>query len=467
MPIHQATHPHYDDYKDGWKTVRRMLTGEDAAAELVQRYFEHRDHFDQRQKDADFTPRTRFLLGRLAGMLFERAGDVQRDVEPLPGAALEDAGPKGEDYQVLLLELAQTLLGYNEAVVVLNPRTGLHVQTPLTAPHWTGQEAVIKGSRVQAGSVMEDGTREPTWTRYMPQGYEVYRQAENSDENEAERIDAGTWASESAVGAEEQPPYFVGPEGSPMAPVLRIEMPWEAQVGLQIAKKHRALFRLTSRRDFALSAAMNGLIQLGVGDNESLADEIEHRLKSGLKVVPYDSDYGPHQGLEMPTAGVEVGGSVLNDKEEELNRIAYNELEEAARTSGSATEAQIKHQGGAASALSVLAETMADAEQRILRLMAQAEDFRQYAGPAPSPPNVGAEWPTDYSDIVGPSEDDLAGRIFGQRLPADEETATKVLLETYEEEGYAPSEDALREEVRQVLDRGAQAASSAGPEFLG
>lgn len=461
MPIHQATHPRYDDHKKGWTTVRRMMTGQEVAAELVQRYFEHRDHFEQRQMDADFTPRTRFLLGRLAGMLFERAGDVQRDEGPIEEGRLEQAGPKGEDYQVLLLKLAQTLLGYNEAVVVLNPATGLHVQTPLTMPHWTREEAVIKGSRVEAGSVMEDGTRVATWTRYMPSGFEVYRK-DTDVEGEAELVDSGTWAAE----AGEEAPFFVDSEGRPTAPVLRLEMPWEAQVGLQIARKHRSIFRMTSRRDFALSAAMNGLIQLGVGDNESLADEIEHRLKSGLKVVPYDSDYGPHQGLEMPTSGVEAGSSVLEGKEKELNRIAYNELEEAARTSGSATEAQIKHQGGAASALSVVAETMADAEQRILRLLAQATNFREHAGPQPSSPGVSVEWPTDYSDVVGPSEDDLASRIFGRELPADAETATEVLMDVFREEGYEPAEDDLREEVRSALDRSAQASSTTG-EFLG
>jgi hypothetical protein len=167
----------------------------------------------------------------------------------------------------------------------------------------------------------------------------------------------------------------------------------------------------------------------------------------------------------MPTSGVEAGNSVLEGKEKELNRIAYNELEEAARTSGSATEAQIKHQGGAASALSVLAETMADAEQRILRLLAQAENFRQYAGPTPSAPDVGAEWPTDYSDVVGPSEDDLASRIFGRELPADAETATEVLMDVFREKGYEPAEDDLREEVRSALGRSAQASSTAG-EFL-
>ncbi|WP_103021471.1 hypothetical protein [Salinibacter altiplanensis] len=462
MPIHQATHPHFDDHKKDWTTVRRMMTGEKVAAELIQRYFEHRDHFDQRQKDADFTPRTRFLLGRLAGMLFERAGDVQRDEGPIEEGSLEQAGPKGEDYRVLLLRLAQTLLSHNEAVVVLNPATGLHVQTPLTRPHWTGQEATIQGSRVEASSVMEDGTRVRTWTRYMPSGFEVYRKSV-SNEDEAELIGSGTWAGDARPGGEA--PFFVDDEGRPTAPVLRVEMSWEAQVGLQIAKKHRSIFRMTSRRDFALSAAMNGLIQLGVGDNESLADEIEHRLKSGLKVVPYDSDYGPHQGLEMPTAGVEAGSSVLKGKKKELNRIAYNELEEGARTSGSATEAQIKHQGGAASALSVLAETMADAEQRILRLKAQAENFREYAGPQPSPPGVSVEWPTDYSDVVGPSEDDLARRIFGSQLPADEETATEVLMDVFREEGYEPGEDALEEEVRSALDRSAQASSTTG-QFL-
>jgi hypothetical protein len=108
---------------------------------------------------------------------------------------------------------------------------------------------------------------------------------------------------------------------------------------------------------------------------------------------------------------------------------------------------------------------MADAEQRLLRLLAQAENFREHAGPQPASPGVSVEWPTDYSDVVGPSEDDLASRIFGRELPADAETATEVLMDVFREEGYEPAEDDLREEVRSALDRSAQTSSTAG-EFL-
>jgi hypothetical protein len=463
MPIHDATHPHYDDHKSDWQTTRRMVSGEDVSEELVRRYFEHADHYDQRQKDADFTPRSRFLLSRIAGILHQRAADVDRDLGPVSEEDLEAAGPAGEDYSVLMLQLTETLLTYDEAAVVLNPASGLHVKSPLALPHWgedaEGPFAVVASSRVTTDGPFSDSNREDTYVLYRPAGYETYVEDEataGADDNQR-LVDRGAWA--------EDTPFFVDADGRPTTPVLRLSMPWEARVGLQIARKHRAMYRMGSRRDFALSSAMNGLIQFAVGDNADLSDDIESNLRGGYKWVPYSTEYGEHKGLQMPTNGAQLGTEVLEKKKEELNRVAYNELEKGARSSTSATEAQIKHQGAAAAALSVLAAAMSDAETRILRLMAQAQDFRAFAGPSPSDPGVSAEWPSDYSDVLSPRDDDLAGRIFGATLPADEETATEVALDAYEEEGFSPEEEALREAVRQKMDRGAQATSQAR-EFL-
>jgi hypothetical protein len=242
-----------------------------------------------------------------------------------------------------------------------------------------------------------------------------------------------------------------------MAPVLRIEMPWEARLGLLLARKHRAIFDMESRRDFALSSAMNGLIQLGVGGDTDLADDIQNKAKRGAKMLPYDKDMGEHKGLELPTTGVEIGNAVVSSKTEALYEVAYNALDEAARQS--ATEAMIRHQGGAAAALSVFAETMADAETRILHLWNQAADFR-LAGPDPQPIDVSVTWPTDYSQIAG--EEDLIDRLFPSSLPADVETATQVVLDFLRGKGYDPDEASIQERVQTQLDRQTQAADAGG-----
>jgi hypothetical protein len=186
-----------------------------------------------------------------------------------------------------------------------------------------------------------------------------------------------------------------------MPPVIRIDMPWEARFGLLLAKKHRAIYEMESRRDFAASATMNGLVQIGVGDNSDLADQITKKAKRGAKMLPYNKDYGEHKGLEIPTSGAELGSQIIEDKTKALRKVAYDTLEQAARQS--ATEAVIQHQGGAAAALSIVAETLSDAEMRILHLWNQQKDLRN-AGPNPQPIDVRAEWPADYSQLQGLSD---------------------------------------------------------------
>ena len=457
MSIADATHPIYDDHKDTWKTTRRMVTGNGVAKELNQRYFEHSDHFAQRQQDADFTPWSRFLMSRLAGMLFQRAGDVERDAGPLSEDDLEETGPNGEAYRVLLLELAEKLMTYDSPVVVFNPASGLRIHSPLALEHWgvdeQGPFAKVRSQKTVANDPFESGEREDLYVIYRAQGFEEWVVREGEDT----RVGSGTWAEVDG----DEPPFFVY-NGQPTPPVFHISMPWEANLGALVAKKHRAIFRLTSRRDFALSAAMNGLIQLGVGEDVDFEDIIKDEAKQGEKFLPYYSDYGEHKGLQIPVDGAQLGTEALQKKKKDLARIAYNEMEKGARSAQSATEAMIKERGAAAAALSVVAETMSDAEQRILSLMVQASNFREFAGPNPSDPGISVSWPTDYSDVVGADQDSLAQKIFGGRWPADEDTAFQVMEDIYNEEGYSPDEDDLRTAVSDTLGNRDRARSAGG-----
>ena len=399
--ITTSTHAEYDARKGDWQLIHAMTTGEGAPSHLKKRYFEASEHFKDRRGAADFTPLSRYLISRLVGILFQREGDVEREPGTLTEEDFGTAGPRGEHYRVQLMELADTLLTYDTAYVILNPKRGLDIATPLHVPNWTGTDVVIKGTRTVGGSVFSDIEQIETWTRYMPTGYEVYIQVKGDDGKARDkRIDSGRWA-ETADGEEDA--YFVSPNwskmpGVPMPPVIRIDMPWEARFGLLIAKKHRAIYEMESRRDFAASAAMNGLVQIGVGNSSDLADSITKKAKRGAKMLPYNKDYGEHKGLEIPTGGAELGSAIIEDKTKALRKVAYDTLEEAARSAQSATEATLNRQDGLGAALSILAATVADAEMRILHLWNQIKDLR-LAGPNPQPIDVRAEWPADYSTV--------------------------------------------------------------------
>ena len=457
MAYTDATHSTYDSHKRDWELIQRMLTLEDVEQELTQRYFEHDEHFRQRRKDSrDTEGLTAYLLTRLAGILFQRADDVSRELGPvLTEDDLEDAGPDDEDYSILLLQMAVKLLAYDEAVCILNPASGWRIATPLVRPNWTDEGVIITGHAAVGDRLDADVEQIKTWTVYRPDGYQTYRRGKDREEPDDVLIDEGMWTADEA--------FFVDQAGTPVPPVLTVSVPWETRLGLIVAKGHRAIFEMTSRRDFALSSAMNGLIQIGVGGDIDLADKIKDDTKGGAKMVPYAKEYGEHKGLEMPTAGIEIGNQVIDGKKEELRRTAYDNLRQAAQQS--ATEAIIHQQGGAAAALSVMAETMADAEQRMLHLWTQARDFR-FAGPDPRPIDVSVTWPTDYSEIFADS--DIADRLFGRTLPADTDTKTEVLVRTLEDAGIDVDEERrtqLEAAVQAQDDQRAQAADAGGGFF--
>jgi hypothetical protein len=182
---------------------------------------------------------------------------------------------------------------------------------------------------------------------------------------------------------------------------------------------------------------------------------IKDKVKKGAHLWPYDRDLGEHKGLQLPVDGVEIGTQILQNKHQSLAEVAFNALDTAARQS--ATEAAISHQGGAAAALSVLAESMADAETSILRLWAQALDFR-FAGPDPQAFDISVEWPIDYSDVFRAS--DVVGALFPSRVPVGVDAATQVVQEYLAEHGVDADEDETREAVSAQLDRRTQAADA-------
>jgi hypothetical protein len=231
-------------------------------------------------------------------------------------------------------------------------------------------------------------------------------------------------------------------------------MPGSASLGELLARKHRSIYEMTSRRDFAASVSMNGLLQVGVGGDDDLAQRIRDKILSGAQTLPYHKDYGEHGGVVFPTDGAEHGTQILSQKLQELKRIAHNQLEEATRKS--ATEAQIQHSGGAAAALSVLAQTIEDAESRVLSLMAQQQDYR-VAGPNPTGTDTTADWPKDYSDIV--SSQHLIDKVFPAQIPLPAEEAAEVVVEYLQSNGHDPDPQAIEERIQAQIDADAQADS--------
>lgn len=458
MAITDATHGYYRARKRSWQLIRRMMTGEDIESELTQRYFEHVAHFKQRRKDSrGAEPLTGYLLSRLAGILFQKEDDVSRELGNLTDEDLETAGPMGEDYRVVLMQLAETLLAYDEALVVLRPGRGLSVVPPLQRPNWNAQAATITGMKTMDGDISEDIDQVQTWTVYGAGGWVEYRKPRKEEASERDDVEIGRGLYAPDRETEEGAPgvFFVDPNGAPMPPVLHVKVPWGIRLGWLIAKMHRDIYETTSRRDFHVSSAINGMIQLGVGGDTDLSDVIEGDLKKGARYLPYDKNFGEHKGLQMPVDGAQLASEIIADKRKALRRVAYDALDEAARQT--ATEAVIEHQGGAAAALSVIAETMADAEMRILHMWNQANDMT-LAGPEPRPIDVSCTWPTDYSKIF--DESILAKDIFPGSLPVDVETATQIVIEHLRDRGHDPDEARVRESVQQRLDRAAQAADA-------
>lgn len=381
MPITSATNAEYDAHLALWTLTERMLTGEGAEKELRRGNYEPKAAFKRRKASADWRPYTRDLISRLTGELFGRAEEVERSA-PVPGEWLAAAGSEGESYEVQLLTLAETLVAYHDAWAIVDPKgPTLHVARPQSVPRWTEEAVVVKGRRAVPGDISEDERVEETWTVYRPAGYEVYTRDKDKD------VLVGSGAYD------EQGRAFTR-QGRPTPPAFRIRLPWTVRFGAAVAKAHRALYRLESKYDAALSDALRGMIQLGTAGDEQFAGELRDALEKGALAVPYNTEYGEHRPLSVGTEGLPFAQDALEAKRRELYRVANQSLEEAS-TQMSATEAAFRNQSGSAAALSVLASAMESAEEEILRLAAQAHDARLTERAF----DVSVSWPRDFSEV--------------------------------------------------------------------
>jgi len=442
MPVTEATDAHYDRNLADWRLVSRMLTGDDARAVLKRGSFEARRAYNARKERADWKRYTADLVGRLVGELVSSAEQISRDTEASE-EYLSSVGAEQESWAVLVVDLAETLLGYDECWAILDPAQGLHIVPPQQVPRTTENAVVMKGTRAESadGTVFSDQEEQEAWTIYYPDRFEVYVESDQQGVAE-ELVDEGEYAEG----------FTFQREGEPTPPAVRISLPWKVSFGLSVARAHRALYRMKSKMDEALTNSLGGLLQIATGGDDTLKTQIEKALKDGAIAVPYDSDHGTHEPVNVGVEGLPHGADALERKRKEMYRTAYQSLEQAS-TQMSATEADARHGSGPAAAMSVLAETMQSAEESILPIVAQAEDFRN-AGRDLDPE---VDWPTDIGDNDDANEK-LAKAIFGrQRLPADVDTATDVVMGMYAEAGHDPDRDEIEEQVRSRMDRAAQA----------
>jgi len=239
-------------------------------------------------------------------------------------------------------------------------------------------------------------------------------------------------------------------------PAVRVTLPWSVSFGLAVARAHRALYRLESKYDAALTNALQGLLQIATGGDDNVKEMIEKALKEGAVAVPYDDDHGEHKALNVGTEGLEPGREALDRKGRELRKTAYASLEEASQRM-TATEVDSRTKSGPVAALSQLSETIRSAEESILPMIEEAEDARR----ADQESEVDVDWPTDFSHAFDDSDEGLAKDVFGSLdLPVDVDTATQIVAARVKSAGIDPDEEAIREEIRRERDREAQAESA-------
>jgi len=407
MSLKEAKQQHYRNKEHDWRLAKNFYEAEDVSRHLAQGKYESDGAYKARRRQADVHPYTRQIIGRLTDKLLLRSEEVERDLGPIPSSYLDSAGPSGESHDLQMHTLGNYLLLYGEAWLQIRPTgTGaeLRVLNPLVVPRWTGEKVLTIGQRSKPDVPIDEPEETDTsYTIHTPRGWTTYMLRDNNGRKEPERvqIDSGIYAPEGVEDA-----FFVDSEDRPTPPLIRIQMPWDAVLGITLAKTHLQMYRLESQIDGRLHTALTSGQLVYNGLDEDGEEKVIHSHKKGrnLLFLPEDASVEP---MEVPTAAVEMGEKRLSSKEDALYQTAYETLREEEGTM-TATEAASRNASEAA-AVATLASTIESAETSTLPLVAQSFNLIDFGGPAAQDPGVESDWKsidwTQSSVDLTPSSD--------------------------------------------------------------
>lgn len=388
MSLKDSQNQHYREHKSDFELARDFYEAEDVSRHLVQGKYESDGAFQARRRQSSVHPFTRQIIGRLTDQLLLSADEVERELGPIPSSYLDSAGPEGEAHNLQMHTLANYLMLFGEAWLQVRP-TGsgaeLRVLAPLTVPRWKDQRVLTLGVASKPGVPIDEPEEvDTTYTVHSPRGYRTYMYQKNdAGEEERVQIDSGDYSPT------DEDAFFVDKEGNPTPPLKRIVMPWDATLGIQLAKTHLQMYRLESQIDGRLHTALTSGQLVYNGLDEDGEEKVIHSHKKGqnLLFLPDEADVSP---MKVPTEAVEMGEERLSNKEDALYQTAYETLREEEGTM-TATEAASRNASEAA-AVATLATTIESAETSVLPLVAQSYNLIDLGGPMPQDPAIESDW---------------------------------------------------------------------------
>ena len=396
MSLKDAQNQHFKARARDWRLAKDFHQADDVTHYLNQGKYESEGAYQARRSMAKGAhPYTRQILSLLADQLLLRADEVQRDLGPIPSSYPDSAGPEGESHDIQMHKLGIYLLLFGESWLQVRPTAGdpeLRIRTPLSVPRWKDEAVLTLGEQKKPNTPIDEPEETDTvYTIHRPEGWTSYMLEEKQGQQEPERVqvDSGVYGDDGE--------FFVGEQGTPTPPIFRASMPWDATLGIQLAKTHLQMYRLESQIDGRLHTALTSGQLVYNGLDEDGEQKVIHSHKKGQNLIflPEDADVAP---MEVPTEAVEMGETRLSNKEDAMYKTAYETIgsEEGQM---SATEASTRNQATAA-AVATLASTIESAEQTALRLIAQAVDIMSYGGPQPQDPGVSSDWTSIEWDSV-------------------------------------------------------------------
>ena len=397
MAASDPKHPVYDKRRPRWAKAWDVYTGAYAFEGKIGDYLIQRAQgeasqaYEERKKTADPALDMGRAIDALVGLLFQNEAETTRtwrqqtgegeDGPQYSARGLGDPQEEGTEAHrlrtnvdgdetslvSLLWKTAARLTVLHEAWGVVDGAVmdgetvtrppvmrGINPHAVVSPEEEAGRlvEVLVKGQRVESGSVLEDKDMETVYTRYHLNGWEKLDEDLNPTGEEGEY----TY-------------YATADQKRRILPIFRHRLPLPREVGYLLALKQLSIFNGESELDNLLR--MGCTPRFGVAGDFTDFEQVREDVSKGEAIIEKPADGNDHGWYTPPMEAAEIRAGRLEQKRLDFYHQAFQSYGDAAKEK-TATEIGFEVMGGVGAFVELLAEPVTDFERAGMWRMEQA-----------------------------------------------------------------------------------------------
>lgn len=345
--------------------------------------------YAERAKIATYTPHFAFAVDSLAGQLFAKEDEAERECGDVLGdpeeegtimrALWQDADGAGTNWLTLWKQFAARLIACREWYVLVEGAApeGGNGRTLLVDPRkvidWIEvggvvTEAVLAETVEVRGSVFDEPKAVAEYVVYRLDGWARYRSASGVPMGS----NLASLGGGDPVLVDEGAYDYRSPSGQPVLPLRRISVPMQRDLGYVMARAASGLYNLQSTMDFRLWSACVNRLHIAIDPTVATPKEVADGMREGHNLIVTDAN-GSANYIHPSQEPAQASADILEKKVAAFYQTFFRGYADEGKQA-TATQVMQDAAAGVEAFLVLLAGAVDEGEAFALRMLEQAQD---------------------------------------------------------------------------------------------